>query len=147
MLIANGAIVSWIMTRHQVTQNLAEFMMNLTSDPMLFMAIVSFCLLLLGCVMDATALTIALAPLLAPIARKYGIDDLQFGVIFVVCTMIGLITPPVGVVLALTASVAGITFEAISRQIWPFVVCSFAVVGLCIVFPGISTWVPRLVGF
>ena len=147
MLIAAGAIVSWIMTRHQVTQNLADFMMGLTTDPILFMFVVAIALLLLGCVMDATALTIALAPLLAPIARRYGIDDLQFGVVFVVCTMIGLITPPVGVILALTASVAGITFEAISRRIWPFVVCSAIVVGLCIVFPQISIWIPRKLGF
>jgi TRAP-type C4-dicarboxylate transport system permease large subunit len=61
--------------------------------------------------------------------------------------MIGLITPPVGVCLALTASVANISFEAISREIWPFVVCCMAVVGLLILFPQLTLWLPRALGF
>lgn len=147
MLIAAGAIVSWILTRNQVTQQLAEFVIGLTSDPVLFLAAVSIALLVLGTVMDATAITIALAPMLTPIARLYGIDDLQFGVVFVVCTMIGLITPPVGIVLALTATVADISFESISREIWPFVLCCIIVVALLIVFPGITVWLPHRLGF
>lgn len=147
MLIAAGAIISWILTRNQVTQQLADFVIGLTTDPVLFLIVVAIALLILGTVMDATAITIALAPMLTPIARRYGIDDIQFGVIFVVCTMIGLITPPVGIALALTASVAGISFEAISRQIWPFVVCCIMVVALLIFFPGLTTWLPRRLGF
>jgi tripartite ATP-independent transporter DctM subunit len=147
MLIAAGAIVSWILTRNQVTQQLADFVIGLTSDPILFMVVVSIVLLLLGTVMDATAITIALAPMLAPIARLYGIDDLQFGVVFVVCCMIGLITPPVGVILAVTATVANISFEAITREIWPFVVCCVVVVALIILFPGLTLWMPRQLGF
>jgi tripartite ATP-independent transporter DctM subunit len=147
MLIAAGAIVSWILTRNQVTQQLADFVIGLTSDPTLFMVVVSIVLLLLGTVMDATAITIALAPMLAPIARLYGIDDLQFGVVFVVCCMIGLITPPVGVILAVTATVANISFEAITREIWPFVVCCVVVVALIILFPGLTLWMPRQLGF
>jgi len=147
MLIATGAIVSWILTRNQVTQQLADFVIGLTTDPVLFLIAVALALLLLGMVMDATAITIALAPMLSPIARLYGIDDLQFGVIFVVCTMIGLITPPVGIVLALSASVAGISFESISREIWPFVACCVVVVVLLIFFPSLTTWLPRQLGF
>ena len=147
MLIAAGAIVSWILTRNQVTQQLADFMASVTSDPTLFMVVVSVVLLLLGTVMDAVAIIIALAPILAPIAKIYGVPDLQFGVVFVLCCMIGLITPPVGVCLALTASVANISFEAISREIWPFVVCCMAVVGLIIVVPQLTMWLPRALGF
>jgi TRAP-type transport system large permease protein len=147
MLIAAGAIVSWIMTRHQITQQLATFMIDITHDPIWFMIIVAVVLKLLGAVMDSTALTIALAPLLAPVAKLYGIHELQFGVVFVACTMIGLITPPVGVILAMTANIADTTFEAISRQIWPFVVMCLFVVLLCILFPQLSLWVPHKLGF
>ncbi len=147
MLIATGAIVSWILTRNQVTQQLANFLGGITTDPTVFMLIVTVALLLLGCVMDAVAIIIALVPLLAPVAKVYGIDDLQFGVIFVICCMVGLITPPVGVILAMTASVANISFEAISKEIWPFVVCCAIVIVLLILFPPLTLWLPRALGF
>ncbi len=79
MLIAAGAIVSWIATRNQITQHLADWMMSMTTDPTLFLVVVAAGLLLLGVVMEATPLTIALAPVLAPIARHYGIADLHSG--------------------------------------------------------------------
>jgi len=147
MLVAAGAISSWIATRNQITQRLADFMMSMTTDPTLYLMVVAAGLLLLGVVMEATPLTIALAPILAPIARHYGVADLQFGVVFVVCTMIGLITPPAGIVLALTATVADTPVETISRQIWPFIACSVIVVILCIFFPAISLWLPHKLGF
>lgn len=147
LLMASGAIVSWIFTINRTTQQLADFLVSLTADPTLFMVFVTIALILLGMVMDSTAIIVALAPLLAPVARLYGIDDLQFGIVFVVSCMVGLITPPVGICLAMTANIANISFEAISREIWPFVVCCLFVVALCIIFPGLSLWLPRAVGF
>ena len=147
MLIGAGAIVSWILTRNQVTQQLADFVITVTTDPTLFLAAVAVALFLLGMVMDATAITIALAPLLAPIARLYGIDDLHFGMVFVLCTMIGLITPPVGIILAITATVARISFEAISRAIIPFVAWTIGVVALIVLVPPLTLGLPRLLGF
>jgi tripartite ATP-independent transporter DctM subunit len=147
MLIAAGAIASWILTRNQATQHLADFMVSLTTDPTLFMIVVAFGLLILGTVMDATAIIIALAPILSPIAKLYGLNELQFGVVFVVCCMIGLITPPVGVILFMTSTVAGVSFEALCRAIWPFVVWCIAVVFLIILVPGLTLWVPRYFGF
>jgi TRAP-type C4-dicarboxylate transport system permease large subunit len=147
MLIAAGAITSWILTRNQVTQQLADFMVSLTTDPTLFMVVVSIGLLILGMVMDATAIIIALAPMLSPIAKVYGVDELQFGVVFVICCMIGLITPPVGVILFMTATVANVSFEALSRNILPFVIWCIALVLLIILVPGLTLWVPRYFGF
>jgi tripartite ATP-independent transporter DctM subunit len=147
MLIGAGAIVAWILTRNQVTQQLADFLIGVTGDPIVFMIIFSIALLLLGMVMDATAITIALAPLLAPIARIYGIDDLQFGLLFVLCTMVGLITPPVGIILAITASLAHISLESISRHILPFVAWTVVVILLIIFVPQLTLWLPRSFGF
>ncbi len=147
MLIAAGAIAAWILTRNQVTQQLADFLTSLTTDPTLFMVVVAIGLLVLGTVMDATAIIIALAPILAPIAKLYGVNDLQFGVVFVLCCMVGLITPPVGVVLFMTSTVAGVSFEALSRAILPFVIWCFALVFLIILVPGLTLWVPRYLGY
>ncbi len=147
MLIGAGAIVAWILTRNQVTQQLADNLTSVTTDPTLFMIAVAVALLLLGTVMDATAITIALAPLLAPIARLYGVDDLQFGVVFVLSTMVGLITPPVGIILSLTATVAGISLEAVSQAIIPFVAWIIVVVALIVLIPSLTLWLPHLLGF
>jgi tripartite ATP-independent transporter DctM subunit len=147
MLIAAGAIASWILTRNQATQQLADFMVSLTTDPTLFMVVVAVGLLILGTVMDATAIIIALAPILAPIAKLYGIPDLQFGVVFVICCMVGLITPPVGIILFMTSTVAGVSFEALSRAILPFVIWCIALVFIIIILPGLTLWLPRAFGF
>jgi tripartite ATP-independent transporter DctM subunit len=147
LFIGVGAIVSWILTYNQVTQALAEFLIGLTRDPMLFLFIVTAALLVFGMFMDAVPITIALAPMLAPIAQQYGIVDAQFGLVFVVTCLIGLVTPPVGIVLFMTSSISGVRIETLSAQVLPFVLWMTAVVVLMIVFPPLTLWLPAQLGF
>ena len=147
MLMGSGAILSWIMTRNQVAQHLAAYLVTLTSDPTTFMALAAIALLALGTVMDATALIIALAPLLVPIARQYGINDLQFGLIFIMSCMIGMVTPPVGILLFMTSSIANVPLEAVYKAIIPFVVASLLLIAALVLFPPLTLWVPSLFGF
>ena len=97
--------------------------------------------------MDAVPIMIALSPLLAPIARQYGIDDIQFGLVFVVTCMIGLVTPPVGIILFMTTSISGVSLEKLSATILPFVLWMVAVVILMIFFPALTLWLPKVLGF
>ncbi|HEX9277662.1 MAG TPA: TRAP transporter large permease [Casimicrobiaceae bacterium] len=147
MLLGAGAILSWILTFNRVTQNLADFLVSLTSNPDVFMLLIVLALLVLGMLMDPVPIMIALAPLLAPIARQYGINELQFGLVFVVTCLIGLVTPPVGVILFMTSGISGVKLEAISLAVFPFVVWMIVVVGLMILFPQITLWLPKLLGF
>jgi C4-dicarboxylate transporter DctM subunit len=147
MLLGVGAIMSWILTLNQVTQQLADFLVALTTSPIAFMALVAIALFVLGMLMDAVPIMIALAPLLAPIAKQYGIDDLQFGLVFVVTCLIGLVTPPVGIILFMTSNIAGVTLERLSIAVAPFVAWMVVVVVLMICFPAITLWLPKLVGF
>ena len=147
MLIAAGAIVSWILTHNRVTQKLADFMVSLTADPTMFMIMVAVVLADPRDGDGCDAIMVALAPLLAPIAKLYGVHDVQFGVVFVVCCMIGLITPPVGVILFMTSTVAEVSFEALSRAIVPFVAWCIALVFLIIFVPALTLWIPRYFGF
>jgi TRAP-type C4-dicarboxylate transport system permease large subunit len=147
MLMGTGQIVSWILTRHRITQQLAEALMGITTDPTMFMAIVAISLLILGMIIDETALIVALAPLLAPIAARYGIDGIQFGVVFVMCCLIGLIMPPIALILFMTSSIAKISLESISIAIMPFVAWTLVVLALLVAFPPLTLWLPRLVGF
>lgn len=146
MLMGAGAIVSWIMTRNQVTLHLADYLTSLTADPTVFMMLAAVGLIALGTIMDATALIVALAPLLVPIARKYGIDDLQFGLVFTMSCMIGMITPPVGILLFMTASIADISLEHVYKAILPFVLAGLVMVALLVLFPPLTLWVPSLLG-
>lgn len=147
LLMGTGAIIAWILTRNQAAAELTEFLGQFSRDPVVFMCITVGMLFLLGLVMDATAIVIALAPLLAPVALNFGIDSLHFGLVFVMTVMVGMITPPVGIVLFITSAVGEIKFERLSRAIIPFVVVEIIVVLLTVFFPAISTWIPRMAGF
>lgn len=147
MLMGTGAIVSWILTRNQVTQQLADYLVTVTADPVLFMAMVAATLLALGTVMDATALIIAFAPLLVPIARQYGISDLQFGLVFIMSCMIGMVTPPTGILLFMTAGLAQVPLEKVFRAILPFAVAAIFLIAGLILVPSLTLWAPALFGF
>jgi tripartite ATP-independent transporter DctM subunit len=147
MLLGAGAILSWILTFNRVTHALGDLLAQLTMDPTVFMLLIAAALLVLGMLMDAVPIMIALGPLLAPIAKAYGVSDVQFGLVFVVTCLVGLVTPPVGIILFLTSSIAGVRVEALSAAVLPFVIWMVAVVVLMIVFPAITTWLPGVVGF
>jgi TRAP-type transport system large permease protein len=147
MLMGAGVILSWIFTLNRVTDRMADFLISLTTDPTVFLALVAGTLILLGMLIDAVPLIIALAPLLTPIARLYGIDDLQFGLVFILSSMIGLVTPPVGIILFMTASIAKMPVEKLALAILPFVGWMIAVVGLIVIFPSLTLWLPRTLGF
>ena len=147
MLLGVGAIVAWILTYNRVTQSLADMLVAFTSDPAIFMLIVMLALLFLGMLMDAVPIMICLAPLLGPIAKQYGIDEIQFGNIFVITCMIGLVTPPVGIVLFMTTGISGVKLEPLSKAVFPFVVWMIICVILMVYFPWLTVWFPKLLGF
>jgi len=147
MLLGVGAIVAWILTYNRVTQSVADFIVTLTSDPSVFMLIVMGVLLFLGMLMDAVPIMICLAPLLAPVAKQYGIDEVQFGLIFVITCMIGLVTPPVGIVLFMTTGISGVKLEPLSKAVFPFVIWMTLVVVLMVYFPWLTLWLPKVLGF
>lgn len=146
MLLGAGAIVSWILTFNRVTQDLADLLLSLSVGPIGYMLIVVVVLLILGMLMDAVPIMIALAPLLAPIAKQYGISDIHFGLVFVVTCLIGLVTPPVGIILFMTSSITGIRLEPLSVAVSPFVVWMTVVVVLMVFFPPLTLWLPKLIG-
>ena len=147
MLMGSGVIVSWILTRNRVSFMLSEYLRSQSSSPIVFMCLVAITLLFLGCVMDATAIIIAFTPLMAPIAAQYGIHDLQFGLLFVFTCMVGLLTPPVGIILFVTCALVDLRVETLVRSLIPFLVWMVIVVALLIAVPPITTFLPRLLGF
>jgi tripartite ATP-independent transporter DctM subunit len=147
LLMGTGAIIAWILTRNQAAAELTSFLGHYSQDPTAFLLLTVVVLFVLGLFMDATAVIIALAPLLAPVALGFGVDPLHFGLVFILTVMIGMITPPVGIVLFITSAVGEVKFERLSRAIIPFVIAELIVVLLAVFVPAISTWLPRVAGF
>ena len=104
-------------------------------------------LLIVGMLIESNAAYIMLVPLFAPIAMSYGIDPLWFGFLFCLNLIVGMLTPPVGVLLFVTAGITGVPFGKVIRESLPFILVQFAVLFLCIFFPAIVLWLPRMLGY
>jgi tripartite ATP-independent transporter DctM subunit len=146
LLLGAGAIVSWILTYNRVTQDLADLLASFSVGPLGYMLIVVVVLLILGMLMDAVPIMIALAPLLAPIAKGYGISDVHFGLVFVVTCLIGLVTPPVGILLFMTSTITGLSLERLSVAVVPFVIWMVIVVIMMVLIPSLTLWLPSVLG-
>ena len=143
-LVMAAALMAYCLTVSQVPQIAGGFLTRLTDNPLVYLLIVNVILLVVGCFMEAIAAMLILIPILVPVAMKLGIDPIQFGLIFVLNLMIGTITPPVGVVLFVTAKVAGISFERVTRATLPFLVPLLVVLGAITLWPPLTTWLPGL---
>jgi tripartite ATP-independent transporter DctM subunit len=143
-LVMTAGLMAYCLSLSQVPQVAGKYLSGMTNDPLVFLLVVNVILLVVGCFMEAIAAMLILIPILVPAAMLLGIDPVQFGLIFVLNLMIGTITPPVGVVLYVTARVAGISFERVTRATLPFLVPLLAVLAAITVWPPLTTWLPRL---
>ncbi|MCC0029219.1 MAG: TRAP transporter large permease [Brucellaceae bacterium] len=144
-LVMTAAALAWCLSIARVPQTLTPLIIEHIGNPIVFLLAVNVLLLLVGCFMEALAAMLILIPILTPVAAQLGIDPIQFGVIFVLNLMIGTITPPVGVVLFITSRIAGISFEAMSRAIVPWLLPLMAVLLMLSLWPALTTWLPGVV--
>jgi tripartite ATP-independent transporter DctM subunit len=147
LILGSAALLGLIMTRAHVSRDVAELVASVSNEPWVFMIMVNIVLLVLGTVVDATAAILVLVPVLLPIAVSLGIDPIYFGVVMIINLMVGLLTPPVGSVLFVTASVTGRPVEEVFRGIVPFLVPLIAVLIVVTALPALVLWLPGLLGF
>jgi tripartite ATP-independent transporter DctM subunit len=143
-LVMTAAALAWCLSISRVPQTLGPMIVDIFGNPLLFLLAVNGLLLIVGCFMEALAAMLILIPILTPAAAQLGIDPVQFGLIFVLNLMIGTITPPVGVVLFVTSRIAGISFQAMSRAIVPWLIPLIAVLALATFWPPVTTFLPNL---
>ena len=146
-LIAFASVITYLMTVDLMPQKLAELLRSITAEPMAFLIMVALLLFIVGMFLESNAAYIMLVPLLHPIAMQYGIDPLHFGFLFVLNLVIGMLTPPVGVVLFVVAGVTGVRMRELVLNVWPFIVLMYAVLIACMFFPPIVTALPRALGY
>jgi tripartite ATP-independent transporter DctM subunit len=144
-LLMTATALAWCLSLSRIPQMLGPMIVATVGDPLLFLLAVNLVLLLVGMVMEAIAAMLVLVPILVPAAAGFGIDPVHFGLIFVLNLMIGTITPPVGIVLFVTARIAGMPFDRLSRAIVPWLAPLVAVLLAVTLYPPLATWLPRLV--
>ena len=146
-LIAFASVITYLMTVDLLPQKLSELLRALTSEPLVFLGLVALLLFVVGMFLESNAAHIMLVPLLHPIALQYGIDPLHFGFLFVLNLVIGMLTPPVGVVLFVVCGVTKVPMRELVKSVWPFIALMYVVLLLCMLFPAIVTTLPRALGY
>jgi tripartite ATP-independent transporter DctM subunit len=146
-LIAFASTVTFLITIDLLPARLSAAIRELTSDPLVFNILVAVLLFIVGMLLESNAAYIMLVPIFHPIALAYGLDPLHFGFLFVFNLVLGMLTPPVGVVLFVVCSVANVTMGQIMRHLWPFIAFGFGLLFLCMFWPPLVTGLPRALGY
>lgn len=126
---------------------LADFILGLSENPYVLLFLINILLFIVGMFLDAGPAIIILGPILGPIFAELGVNSVHFAIIMAVNLTVGLLTPPMGLVLFVTSSVSGLRVETISKAILPFLAVEVAVIFLLTYFPALTLTVPRFFGF
>jgi len=146
-LIAFASTVTFLFTIDLIPLKLATFIKGVTDDPQVFILLVMGMLIIVGMFLESNASYIMLVPLFAPLASSYGIDPIYFGFLFVLNLVVGMLTPPVGVLLFVVCAITRLPMSQMIIHVWPFVLLQYGVLILCFLFPAIVITLPRLAGY
>lgn len=146
-MIAFASVVTYMLTIDQMPSKLLTLIQSITSSPIGYLLIVAVVLFVVGMFLESNAAYIMLVPLLHPIAIKFGIDPLHFGFLFVFNLVIGMLTPPVGVVLFVICGLSGLKLGELARHVWPFIAAMYALLFVCMFVPQLVLTLPRALGY
>ncbi len=144
LIVAGASIFGYLITLTKVTDNVSALVLSVTTQPWAILLLVNVFLLIVGCFMETIAAITILVPVLLPLMAKIGVDPVHFGLIMVLNLMIGLLTPPVGMVLYILARVANISFERATKACLPFLVPLLVSLALVTYWPSMVMFLPNL---
>ena len=144
LIVAASMIFAWILTANQAAPQFSAVMLTITENPIALTLIITLIVLVIGCFMETIAAITILTPVLLPVAIGLGIDPVHFGIILILNLMIGLLTPPVGLVLYVLSKVAKVPFERCVAATLPFLIPLVTVLLLLTFVPELSMWLPTL---
>jgi C4-dicarboxylate transporter DctM subunit len=147
MLLAGAMLFNYVVTVENIPQTLSAFLLSHELTPMQFLILANLLLLLLGCILEGTTILLVIVPVLIPTAKALGIDMVHFGVMSVLNIMLGLVTPPYGLLLFIMTRIAEVPLWDIVRDIVPFLLAMFAVLAIVTFFPDAVLFLPRLLGY
>jgi tripartite ATP-independent transporter DctM subunit len=144
-IVAAASIFGFLLVRQQVPMALVEGMMSLSATPWVILVVINVILLILGCFMEAIAIMLLTIPIFMPLVTKVGVDPVHFGVLLTLNLMVGLLTPPVGMVLYAVSSVSKVPMWTLARELGPYILALTVCLGLVTYVPGLVVWLPNLV--
>ncbi len=147
LVIGGALILNYVVASENIPDMMAQALVGLDVHPLLFLLGVNVLILLLGCILDATTIILVIIPLFIPTCRDLGIDLVHFGVVAVVNCMIGLITPPYGILLFVINAVTNIPLREIIGEIWTFLGVLILALLVLILVPDVVLFLPRLMGY
>jgi len=143
-IVAAASIFGWMLTATGVTADIASWVLNFTKEPWLFLLLANLLMLFVGCFLETTAAITILVPILLPISNQLGIDPVHFGVVMVLNLMIGVLHPPMGMVLFVLARIANLSIERTTMAILPWLVPLLLSLGIITYFPATVLWLPKI---
>ncbi|WP_374632067.1 TRAP transporter large permease [Ferrovibrio sp.] len=147
MLIAGALVFNYVVTVENIPESIKVLLHAWDLSPLGFLILVNVLLLLLGCLLEGTTILLVVVPVLIPTAKALGIDMVHFGIVVVVNIMLGLITPPYGLLLFVMTRIAEVPIRDIVRDVMPFLWAMIASLALITLFPDLVLWLPRLLGY
>lgn len=147
MLIAGALVFNYVVTVENIPESIKLLLNSWNLSPLGFLILVNVLLLLLGCLLEGTTILLVVVPVLLPTAKALGIDMVHFGIVVVVNIMLGLITPPYGLLLFVMTRIAEVPIRDIVRDVLPFLWAMIASLALITLFPDLVLWLPRLLGY
>jgi tripartite ATP-independent transporter DctM subunit len=147
MLIAGALAFNYVVTIEQIPETVRGLLAGYQLSPLAFLLCVNVILLLLGCLLEGSTIILVVLPILIPTAKALGIDLVHFGVVTLLNIMIGLITPPYGLLLFIVSAISGAPLRAIVRDTMPFVIAMIVALAIITLIPETVLWLPRLMGY
>jgi tripartite ATP-independent transporter DctM subunit len=143
-IVAAASIFGWMLTATGVTTDIAAWVLDFTKEAWVFLLLANALMLFVGCFLEPTAAITILVPILVPIAMKLGIDPVHFGLVMVLNLMIGLLHPPMGMVLFVLARVAKLSVERTTMAILPWLVPLMGSLIIITYVPSLVLWLPKM---
>jgi len=147
LVIGASMILTYVVVKENIPQTLSALLAGAEISPIIFLLLINLLILLVGCILDATVIILVIVPLFIPTCEALGIDLVHFGVLVVVNSMIGLITPPYGMLLFVINAVTDIPLREIIGEIWGFLAVLIFALLIMIFSPNMVLWLPRLFGY
>ena len=144
MIVGAASVFAWILTANQVATHFGDFLMGFTDNKNVVLILIMLLVLVVGLFMETLAAISILVPVLLPVSVQFGIDPVHLGIIVILNLMLGLLTPPVGMVLFVLSRVSGVPFERCVSATMPFLVPLVVVLILLTFIPSLPLWLPEL---
>ncbi len=147
MLIAGALVFNYVITSENIPTTLRGMLQGLQLSPLVFLLLANLILLVLGAFLEGSTIILIILPVLLPTAVALGIDPVHFGVMAVLNIMIGLCTPPYGLLLFMMMKIANVSYSELMAEVWPYLLVMIGALALVTFWPGMVLWLPRMAGY